>query len=98
MAAFAGFFSPLSANIYFLALTAISTGYYVTPTVVNLTLTCYVILQDLAPTFFGDLADMTGRRPVYLISFVTYTAACIGIALQHDIVALCAGIFAEYGE
>ena len=36
----------------------------------------------------GDLADMTGRRPVYIICFVIYIAACIGIALQDNYAAL----------
>jgi hypothetical protein len=88
MAAFAGFFSPLSANIYFPALNTLSHELHVSSSTINLTITCYMIFQGLAPSFFGDLADMAGRRPVYLISFVVYTGACIGIALQKNIVAL----------
>lgn len=88
MAAFAGFFSPLSANIYFPALNTLSRELHVSSSTINLTLTCYMIFQGLAPSFFGDLADMGGRRPVYLISFVVYSGACIGIALQNNIVAL----------
>jgi len=47
-----------------------------------------MIFQGLAPTFFGDLADMAGRRPAYIIGFIIYIGACIGIALQHSFVAL----------
>lgn len=88
MAAFAGFFSPLSANIYFPALNTLSKELHVSSATINLTLTCYMIFQGLAPSFFGELADMAGRRPVYLISFIVYAGACIGIALQNNIVAL----------
>jgi hypothetical protein len=57
-AAWGGFFSPLSANIYFPALTTLSRHYNVSSTLMNLTLTSYMIFQGLAPTIFGDLADM----------------------------------------
>ncbi|EON66096.1 hypothetical protein W97_05339 [Coniosporium apollinis CBS 100218] len=86
--AFAGFFSPLSANIYFPALNSISRDLDVSRELVNLTLTSYMIFQGLAPTVFGDLADMAGRRPAYIIGFVIYIAACIGIALQTSYPAL----------
>lgn len=81
MVALGGFFSPLSANIYFPALNTIAEDFHVTLTLANLTLTSYMIFQGLAPTFFGDLADMAGRRPAYAIGFVIYIGACIGIAL-----------------
>lgn len=58
LAAWGGFFSPLSANIYFPALTSLAREYNVSSTLMNLTLTSYMIFQGLAPTIFGDLADM----------------------------------------
>lgn len=51
MAMMAGFFSPFSANIYFPALNVIAADLHVTNTLVNLTLTTYMIFQGLAPTF-----------------------------------------------
>ena len=57
-AGFGGFFSPLSANIYFPALTTLTREYDVSSTLMNLTLTSYLIFQGLAPTISGDLADM----------------------------------------
>lgn len=58
LAAWGGFFSPLSANIYFPALTTLARDFHVSSTLMNLTLTSYMIFQGLAPTIFGDLADM----------------------------------------
>ena len=72
MVACAGFFSPLSANIYFPALNALSRDLKVSNELINLTLTSYMIFQGLAPTVFGDLADMTGRRPAYILGFIIY--------------------------
>ena len=88
MIASAGFFSPLSANIYFPALNTLATDFHVSASTINLTLTSYMIFQGLAPTIFGDLADMAGRRPAYLIGFAVYMGANIGIALCNDYASL----------
>ena len=87
-AAFAGLFSSLSANTYFPALNTLSTELHVSDELINLTLTSYMIFQGLAPTIYGDLADMTGRRPAYILGFVIYIAANIGLALQKSYTAL----------
>ena len=88
MVAMAGFFSPLSANIYFPALNPLAQDLHVSSSLINLSLTSYMIFQGLAPTIFGDLADMTGRRPVYVIGFTIYIGANIGLALQDNYAAL----------
>ena len=88
LAAWASFFSPLSANIYFPAMTSLARDLDKSNELINLTLTSYMIFQGLAPTIFGDLADMTGRRPAYLIGFVIYIGADIGLALQSNYAAL----------
>lgn len=46
------------------------------------------IFQGLAPTFVGSISDDIGRRPVYLVCFVLYLGANIGLALQHNYAAL----------
>jgi hypothetical protein len=43
MASFGGFFSPISANIYFPALNALALDLGVTSTLINLTLTSYMV-------------------------------------------------------
>ena len=86
--ALAGFFSPLSANIYFPALPYIGSDLKVSIELINLTITAYLICQGLVPAIAGDLADNVGRRPVYLGAFVIYLAANIGLALQKTYPAL----------
>jgi MFS family permease len=88
MVALAGFFSPLSANIYFPALNDLSVYFRTPSAIMNLTLTTYMLFQGIAPTIFGDLADMAGRRPAYLIGFAVYIGACIGIACCDSFAAL----------
>ncbi|KAJ4270253.1 hypothetical protein NW762_001929 [Fusarium torreyae] len=84
----ASFVSPLTANIYFPALNPIAKDLDISVSLINLTLTSYMILQGLSPTIFGDLGDMAGRRPAYILAFFIYICANIGLALQRDFVAL----------
>ncbi|PWY67883.1 MFS general substrate transporter [Aspergillus heteromorphus CBS 117.55] len=87
-ASFAGLFSPLSANIYLPALDTLADELHVSDTLINLTVTTYMIFQGLAPAIFGGLADSAGRRPAYIICFTIYIAANIGLALQRNYAAL----------
>ncbi|RDW62538.1 hypothetical protein BP5796_10840 [Coleophoma crateriformis] len=64
------FFSPISGQIYFPSLDAISD------------------LFGIAPAFVGGFSVDSGRRPTYLICFVIYVAANIGLALQNNYAAL----------
>lgn len=88
MVTWAAFISPTSANIYFPALNPLRVELGVSTTLINLTLTSYMIFQGLAPTIFGDLADMAGRRPAYILAFTVYMGANIGLALQNSYAAL----------
>ena len=88
LVALAGFFSPLSANIYFPALEYIASDLHVSLELMNLTITAYLVCQGLVPFMVGDLADRLGRRPIYLAIFVIYLAANLGLALQKSYSAL----------
>ncbi|KPV74288.1 uncharacterized protein RHOBADRAFT_66576 [Rhodotorula graminis WP1] len=80
----AGLFSPLSANIYFPVIPAISRDLGVSVEQINVSVVVYMILQGVAPSFFGAICDVLGRRPVYLFTFVIYLGACAGLANTHE--------------
>lgn len=82
------FFSPLSGQIYFPAIPDLAAYYHTTTGRINLTITTYLILQGIAPTVIGSFGDTTGRRPAYLVTFVIYLAANIGLATQNSYAAL----------
>lgn len=88
MVTLASFFSPLSGQIYYPVMPTLVKNYHLTTALVNLTITTYMILQGLAPSFMGTFADNGGRRPAYIIAFAIYTAANIGLALQNSFAAL----------
>lgn len=88
MASWAGFFSPVSSQIYFPALNSLARDLNVTNSLINLTLMSYMIFQGISPMFIGDFADNAGRRPAYIVCFTIYMAANIGLALQNNYAAL----------
>lgn len=88
MATVASVVSPMTAHIYFPALDALAEELNVSISLINLTLTSYMIFQGLSPTIFGDFGDMAGRRPAFTVAFIIYLFANIGLALQRNYAAL----------
>ncbi|KAI3341084.1 chloramphenicol resistance protein [Ustulina deusta] len=85
---FSMLFSPLTANIYFPGLVQIQKDLHITPELVDLTITSYLIVQGISPVLFGDAVVLFGRRPVFIVMFCVYVLANIALALQDSFVAL----------
>jgi multidrug resistance protein len=83
-ASLSAFFSPLTAQIYLPALPVLAQDFNVSTSKINLTVTTYMIFQGVTPMFIGGFADTAGRRPAYLVCFVVYIAANIGLALSKN--------------
>lgn len=47
---------------------------------VNLTVTSYLIFQGIAPSLWGPVSDVRGRRVAYVGTFIVFIGACIGLA------------------
>ena len=47
-----------------------------------------MIFQGITPMFIGGFADSAGRRPAYVICFVVYIAANVGLALSSNYASL----------
>ncbi|CAH0045773.1 unnamed protein product [Clonostachys solani] len=88
MAAVASFVSPMTATIYYPALVPLSRDLNVSISLINLTVTSYMIFQAIIPSIYGDLGDTAGRRPALFLSFTIYLVANIGLALQRSYPAL----------
>lgn len=78
------FFSPMTANIFFPIVPALQKATRASLQRINLTITAYIIMQGISPLFVGDLADKVGRRPVYILTFIIFTVASLGLALNRD--------------
>ncbi|KAJ5718259.1 MFS general substrate transporter [Penicillium malachiteum] len=81
-------FSPLSSFIFFPAIKALSEALDVFLERINLTITSYMVVAGVAPTILGDMADITGRRNVYLLTLFVYVVANIGQGVQSSWIAL----------
>lgn len=88
MAAIGAMFSTLNSYIYFPAVVPMARDLGVSVTLINLTITCYLIMAGIAPAFMGDLADHDGRRPVYIMMTVLMVGSNVGLALQQSYSAL----------
>ncbi|KAK8851114.1 MFS general substrate transporter [Apiospora arundinis] len=88
LASFGAMFSTLSSYIYFPALVPMADDFGVSLTLINLTVTSYLVVAGIAPAFMGDLADQGGRRLAYIVMFLLFFASNIGIALQKSYAGL----------
>ncbi|KAF8308360.1 MFS general substrate transporter [Clavulina sp. PMI_390] len=81
LAACAGMFSPLAANIYFPAIPSLAKAFGRSTQEINLTVTIYMVFQGITPSLWGSVADSYGRRPIYLSCLSIFAVAQIGLAL-----------------
>ncbi|KAI9324710.1 MFS multidrug transporter [Zopfochytrium polystomum] len=88
LASIAATFSGFASNIYFPALPAVSADLGVSASLANLTVTSYLIMQGLAPSFWGPVSDARGRRAAYLGTFAVFVGACVGLAVAPGYAAL----------
>lgn len=51
---------------------------------IALTVTVYMIVQGLAPSFWGPLSDTRGRRVTFIGTFAVYLLANIALAFSDD--------------
>lgn len=68
--------------IYYPAVSPLADSLHTSVALINLTITSYLIVSGVVPSIVGDLADRTGRRPLYIVTFAIYFAANIALALQ----------------
>ncbi|TFY78879.1 hypothetical protein EWM64_g5132 [Hericium alpestre] len=52
--------------------------------VATLVISLFIAGYCVGPLFWGPVSEVVGRRPVYLVSFLFYTAFQVGCALSHN--------------
>lgn len=80
--------SGFASNIYFPALPTIANDLNVSLELVNLTVTSYLIFQGIAPSLWGPVSDVKGRRVAYTCTFIVFVGACIGLAETRNYATL----------
>jgi MFS family permease len=80
--------SGFASNIYFPALPTIANDLNISFELVNLTVTTYLVFQGLAPSLWGPVSDVKGRRTAYIGTFIVFVGACIGLAETRNYATL----------
>jgi multidrug resistance protein len=80
--------SGFASNIYFPALPTIAHDLHVSIELVNLSVTAYLVFQGLAPSIWGPISDVKGRRIAYVGTFLVFLGSCIGLALTRNYATL----------
>ncbi|RDW77888.1 MFS general substrate transporter-62 [Coleophoma crateriformis] len=81
-------FSGFASNIYFPALPTIAKDIDVSVELINLSVTVYLVFQGIAPSLWGPISDVKGRRVAYCCTFLVFFGACIGLAESKNYATL----------
>ncbi|KAF3010645.1 Dityrosine transporter 1 [Curvularia kusanoi] len=76
----AGFFGPLTGAIYLPSLVLFQDIFKVSATVMNATVSIYMVVFAIAPLFGAVASDVGGRKLVYMVGLGCYLAANILLA------------------
>ncbi|PHH61482.1 hypothetical protein CDD81_329 [Ophiocordyceps australis] len=76
----AGLLGPLAGAIYLPALPVLEREFKASATVINATVSVFMVTFAFAPLFWASFADFKGRRPLYIISLIVYIVANVLLA------------------
>lgn len=77
---FAGFLGPLAGNIYIPILPLLQDVFNVSQTSINGTVSVFMAVFAISPLFWAALADIGGRKSLYIISLVIFIIANVLLA------------------
>ncbi|MDB5796599.1 MAG: Bcr/CflA family drug resistance efflux transporter [Paucimonas sp.] len=86
---------PLSTDLYLASLPSLASTFQASPSVVQLTLSLFVIGFGGAQLIIGPVSDRYGRRPVLLAGLSTYVLASLLCALAPSIELLIVARFLQ---
>lgn len=76
---FAVSFTAFAGDCYFPAIPSIARDLGVSDEDINVSVTVYMVFQGLAPSVWGVLSDIYGRRIAYILTFLVFIVSCIGL-------------------
>lgn len=76
----AGIISPLTASIFFPVIPDMASSLETSVEKIDLLVTYYMIVQGIAPSLWASVADVLGRRNIYISTFLIYVGTSLGIA------------------
>lgn len=86
-------FGPLSTDMYVPALPSMSAYFGTSPSVVNLTLSLYLVGFAIGQLVYGPVSDRFGRRPALLVGLSVYFVSTCAVMLSPTIETLIVARF-----
>jgi DHA1 family bicyclomycin/chloramphenicol resistance-like MFS transporter len=77
-------FPPLSTDLYLPALPHVAEALHTNQTLVNLTLSLFLVFFALGILIWGPVSEKCGRKPILLTGLVLYTLGSAGCALSSN--------------
>ncbi|KAJ5415020.1 hypothetical protein N7509_000118 [Penicillium cosmopolitanum] len=78
----------IATNIILPIIPVLASEYHLTPSLVSLTITVYMLMQGISPALMSALSDLQGRRLAWALALLLYTISNIGLALQDNYIGL----------
>ncbi|KAI5475495.1 hypothetical protein MNV49_001309, partial [Pseudohyphozyma bogoriensis] len=98
---FCSLLPPFASSAFLPSLSQVAKDLSTTVSILNTSISAYLVVLAIAPLIWAPLAGIYGRRIVYLTALLIFTAASVGVAMSPNLGALVAtrmvqGVMAQY--
>lgn len=73
------------SSIFLPSIPVMSTDLHTTPSVIDYTVSIFLVTIGVAPLLWSPLSGFYGRRPIYLVSLPIMIVASVGVALSRNV-------------
>ena len=80
--------SAVTSSIFLPSIDRMSQDLHTTPSVIDYTVSIFLVTIGAAPLVWSPLSTFYGRKPMYLVSMPIHVGASIGVALSKNVGAI----------
>lgn len=82
---FAALLAPFSSSCFLPSIPAIDEALHTTATILDATVSIFLVVIGISPLLWAPYAGLYGRRPIYLLSLPIFTLGSMGVALSPSL-------------
>ena len=82
---FAALLAPFSSSCFLPSIPAIDEALHTTATILDATVSIFLVVIGIFPLLWAPYAGLYGRRPIYLLSLPIFTLGSLGVALAPSL-------------
>lgn len=87
---YCSFLAPIGSAALLVAVPEIASTFHTTPDMINIANALFFLFMAISPTFWGPLLSVVGRRWIFVVSSVFFTAFTVGTAAAPNLPAFMA--------